>query len=75
MQIKGIFLQKKGGRVEFPQGFEARMEGVGIVIRAWVTQLEILGHPSTGGFMNLCGWNSCMWSISMGVPTAAWPMH
>ncbi|XP_024043261.1 zeatin O-glucosyltransferase [Citrus clementina] len=57
---KGDIFAEKGRRVEFPHGFEARMEGVGIVIRAWVTQLEILGHPSTGGFMNLCGWNSCM---------------
>ncbi|GAY63589.1 hypothetical protein CUMW_226830 [Citrus unshiu] len=57
---KGDIFAEKGRRVEFPHVFEARMEGVGIVIRAWVTQLEILGHPSTGGFMNLCGWNSCM---------------
>lgn len=51
------------------------MEGAGIVIRDCVPQLEILGHQSTGGFMNHSGWNSCMESISMGVPIAAWPMH
>ncbi|KAF3628835.1 hypothetical protein FXO38_28016 [Capsicum annuum] len=44
-------------------------------MRDWAPQLEILAHPSTGGFMSHCGWNSCIESISMGVPIAAWPMH
>ncbi|XP_076952261.1 zeatin O-glucosyltransferase-like [Bidens hawaiensis] len=37
--------------------------------------MEILGHQATGGFMSHCGWNSCMESMTMGVPVAAWPMH
>uniref|UniRef100_M1ADJ2 UDP-glucosyltransferase n=2 Tax=Solanum tuberosum TaxID=4113 RepID=M1ADJ2_SOLTU len=40
----------------------------------WAPQLEILGHSSTGGFMSHCGWNSCIESISMGVPVATWPI-
>lgn len=60
-----------------PQGFEERVEGegMGMVVRGWAPQPQILGHPSTGGFMSHCGWNSCMESIGMGVPIAAWPMH
>ncbi|KAB1222285.1 Zeatin O-glucosyltransferase [Morella rubra] len=45
-----------------------------MVVRDWAPQLEILSHPSTGGFMSHCGWNSSMESITMGVPIAAWPM-
>ncbi|KAJ7972195.1 Glycosyltransferase [Quillaja saponaria] len=58
-----------------PEGFEERMKGIGMVLRDWAPQLEILGHSSTGGFMSHCGWSSCIESISMGVPLVAWPMH
>ncbi|KAI3787044.1 hypothetical protein L1987_41216 [Smallanthus sonchifolius] len=64
-------------RVELPEGYEERVEssGVGVVVRGWAPQLEILKHPSTGGFLSHCGWNSCMEGITMGVPIATWPMH
>ncbi|KAK4371237.1 hypothetical protein RND71_010712 [Anisodus tanguticus] len=60
---------------ELPEGFEERVKGIGLVVREWAPQLEILDHSSTGGFMSHCGWNSCIESITMGVPIAAWPMH
>ncbi|CAK7342644.1 unnamed protein product [Dovyalis caffra] len=62
-------------RAELPKGYEDSVDGIGLVMRDWAPQLEILAHPATGGFMSHCGWNSCMESISMGVPIAAWPMH
>lgn len=48
---------------------------MGLVVREWAPQLEILAHPGTGGFVSHCGWNSCMESITMGVPIGTWPMH
>ncbi|KAG6690874.1 hypothetical protein I3842_10G034200 [Carya illinoinensis] len=57
-----------------PKGFEERLKKRGMVVREWAPQLEILSHPSTGGFLSHCGWNSCIESITMGVPIAAWPI-
>ncbi|KAL2327063.1 hypothetical protein Fmac_020490 [Flemingia macrophylla] len=70
-----IFAVNEERRYDLPNGFEERVEGMGIVVRDWAPQLEILSHTSTGGFMSHCGWNSCLESITMGVPIAAWPMH
>ncbi|CAI9099845.1 OLC1v1036727C1 [Oldenlandia corymbosa var. corymbosa] len=58
-----------------PQDFEEIVHQRGMIVRDWAPQLEILCHSSTGGFVSHCGWNSCMESISMGVPMAAWPMQ
>lgn len=70
-----IFDRNEDKRDELAKGFEERVEGMGLVVRDWAPQLEILNHSSTGGFMSHCGWNSSLESISMGVAIAAWPMH
>ncbi|KAG4912957.1 hypothetical protein JHK82_053538 [Glycine max] len=70
-----VFIEDGVRTSELPKGFEERVKGTGLVVRDWAPQLEILSHSSTGGFMSHCGWNSCMESITMGVPIAAWPMH
>ena len=62
-------------RRKLPQGYEERLKGFGMVVRDWVPQLEILAHKAIGAFMSHCGWNSCMESLSFGVPMLAWPMH
>ncbi|KAF3635987.1 Zeatin O-glucosyltransferase [Capsicum annuum] len=71
---RGDIFTGEARKLELPEGFEERVKRVGLVMREWVPQPEILAHPSTGGFMSLCGWNSCIESITMGVPIAAWPM-
>uniref|UniRef100_M1DFL2 Glucosyltransferase n=1 Tax=Solanum tuberosum TaxID=4113 RepID=M1DFL2_SOLTU len=72
---RGDIFKGEDRRVELPEGFEERLKDVGLVVREWAPQPEILAHSSTGGFMSHCGWNSCIESITMGVPIAAWPMH
>ncbi|KAG6771244.1 hypothetical protein POTOM_022591 [Populus tomentosa] len=72
---KGDVFSGEERSAELPEGYEDSVDGIGLVVRNWAPQLEILAHPATGGFMSHCGWNSCMESITMGVPIAAWPMH
>ncbi|KAI5669865.1 hypothetical protein M9H77_19718 [Catharanthus roseus] len=42
-------------------------------IASWCDQKEIINHPSIGGFLTHCGWNSVIESLAAGVPMICWP--
>ncbi|KAL5794694.1 hypothetical protein ACOSP7_003288 [Xanthoceras sorbifolium] len=59
----------------FPDGLDSKVGERGMIISGWAPQLLILSHPSTGGFLSHCGWNSTVEAIGCGVPILAWPIR
>ncbi|TYJ45165.1 hypothetical protein E1A91_A02G037300v1 [Gossypium mustelinum] len=58
-----------------PEGFISRTRDRGVIVPQWAPQVEILSHPSCGGFFTHCGWNSAIECITNGLPMIAWPLY
>ncbi|PON90922.1 UDP-glucuronosyl/UDP-glucosyltransferase [Trema orientale] len=61
-----------GDSVALPEEFFEEIKDRGLLV-SWCPQLKVLEHPSVVVFLTHCGWNSCMETVSAGVPVICWP--
>nr|GLL19066.1 7-deoxyloganetin glucosyltransferase-like isoform X2 [Ipomoea trifida] len=55
-----------------PPEFMDAIKGDRGYVADWCDQEQVLNHPSVGGFLTHCGWNSIVESLSAGVAMICW---
>jgi UDP:flavonoid glycosyltransferase YjiC (YdhE family) len=48
---------------------------MGLVLKTWAPQVEVLRHAATGAFITHCGWNSVLEAGSAGTPMICLPQY